>query len=229
MDTVIFAGDPHGDHKPIVRACLDHPPGLLILVGDLDLEEPLRRAYARPLSEGWRLRYVHGNHDVDQPRYHDNLLEDAPGWNISGGFVAAGGLVIGGLGGVFKAAVWYPREEDGPEPVWRTRADYLKQLRPPERWKKGLPLRQRDTIFPEDVEKVGKLRLDVLVTHEAPLPHRYGFAALNQLAARTGARLLVHGHHHQSEDYTADLPGGRTLHVRSLAKSEPWVLESLVG
>ena len=79
-------------------------------------------------------------------------------------------------------------------------------------------------IFPGDVEAAGKLRLDVLVCHEAPLPHRYGFAALNGLAGRTGARLLVHGHHHRTEAYTAALPGGRTLHVQSVGKAEPWAL-----
>jgi predicted phosphodiesterase len=223
--SIIIAGDPHGDHKPILRACADHPPGLLVLLGDLDLEEPLRRVFARPLNEGWRVRYIVGNHDVDQPRYYDNLMGDAQDWNLSGSFVEADGLVIGGLGGVFKGSNWYPRAEEEAEATWRTRAEYLRQLRPPERWKKGMPLRQRDTIFPEDLEKAGKLRLDVLVTHEAPLPHRYGFVALNGLAGRTGARLLVHGHHHRTEAYTASLPGGRTLHVQSLAKAEPWVLE----
>jgi hypothetical protein len=105
------------------------------------------------------------------------------------------------------------------------RAEFLRQVRPCDRWRKGLPLGQRDTIFPEDVEKVGTFRLDVLVSHEAPQPHNYGFAVLNQLAMSTGAQLLVHGHHHKAEDYTATLPDGRVLHVRSLGKSEPWILQ----
>ena len=137
--SVVIAGDPHGDHKPILRACADLPPGLLVLLGDLDLEEPLRRVYARPLSEGWRVRYILGNHDVDQPRYHDNLVEDAPHWNLSGRFVEASGLLIGGLGGVFKGSVWYPRDGEEAQATWHTRAEYLRQLRPPERWKRGLP------------------------------------------------------------------------------------------
>jgi predicted phosphodiesterase len=225
MHTVIFAGDPHGDHKPIIRACLDHAPGTLVVLGDFDLEEPLRKTYGRVLEAGWRLRYIHGNHETDRPQYHDNLLEDAPGWSISGGFVDAGGHVIGGLGGVFKDRVWYPRDEATAEPKFRSRAEFMRQMRLPERWKKGLPLGQRDTVFPEDVDGIAAFRLDILVTHEAPQPHKYGFAVLNQLADRTGARLLVHGHHHRSDDYEAVLPSGRTLRVRSLAKAEPWVLE----
>lgn len=72
---IIVAGDPHGDHKSILRGCADHRP---VLLGDLGLEEPLRHVYARPIAGGWRARYVHGNHDVEQPRYHDNLMGDAP-------------------------------------------------------------------------------------------------------------------------------------------------------
>ena len=126
---------------------------------------------------------------------------------------------------MFKDNIWYPRETHGEKARFGTRAEFLRSTRPQERWKKGLPLKQRDTIFPEDVERLGKLRAEVVVTHEAPLPHRYGFAALNHLADRMGTRLLVHGHHHTSKEYTTTLPSGRMLHVRSLAKAEPWVLE----
>jgi predicted phosphodiesterase len=221
---IIVAGDPHGDHKPIIRACLESEPGTLILLGDLDLVAPLKVTYAAVLKAHWRLRYIHGNHDADSELFHDSLLEDAPGWNIHGGFVEAGGLLIGGLGGIFKGSVWYPREGD-EEGRWATRADFMRQCRHQDRWRKGLPFRQRDTIFPEDIERLGKLRLDVLVTHEAPLPHKHGFAALNALARTCGARLLVHGHHHRSYEAETILPSGRTLHIRGLAKAEPWVLE----
>ena len=62
------------------------------------------------------------------------------------------------------------------------------------------------------------MRLDVLVTHEAPIcGHEHGFFALDELARRTGARLLVHGHHHRSYCRTV---GGLT--VRGLAKAEVW-------
>jgi hypothetical protein len=61
----------------------------------------------------------------------------------------------------------------------------------------------------------------VLVTHEAPSCHRHGFAAIDRLAEVAAARLIVHGHHHES--YAAKLPGG--IDVRGLGFAEPWVLE----
>jgi hypothetical protein len=51
-------------------------------------------------------------------------------------------------------------------------------------------------IWPEDVEALSALRADVLVTHEAPSSHPQGVAALDALARRMGARLVIHGHHH---------------------------------
>ena len=97
---IIIAGDPHVNHKPSIRARLDNKPGTLILLGDVGLERPLREAYAEVPKVHWKLRYIHGNQDVDSHALHDNFLEDAPGWCIHAGFVEADGLLIGGLGGV---------------------------------------------------------------------------------------------------------------------------------
>ena len=64
-------------------------------------------------------------------------------------------------------------------------------------------------------------RFDVLVSHEAPSCHRHGFAAIDRLAEVAAARLIVHGHHHES--YAAKLANG--IDVRGLAVAEAWVLE----
>jgi hypothetical protein len=64
-------------------------------------------------------------------------------------------------------------------------------------------------------------RFDVLISHEAPSSHRHGFAAIDRLADAGGARLIVHGHHHES--YVAKLANG--IGVRGLAVAETWVLE----
>jgi len=56
------------------------------------------------------------------------------------------------------------------------------------------------------------------VTHEAPSCHRHGYAVIDDLAAAGGAKLIVHGHHHDS--YTATLPNG--IPVRGLGLAEPW-------
>jgi hypothetical protein len=82
-----------------------------------------------------------------------------------------------------------------------------------------LPLFHRDTIFPEDFDRLAAIGCDILVTHEAPSSHPHGFAAIDALAAACGARLIVHGHHHQS--YAAELGNG--IKVRGLGLAEPWL------
>ena len=54
--TLLFAGDPHRNFSPILRACLAHPvacpPGHLILLGDQDCPRPLTAILAvSPMPE----------------------------------------------------------------------------------------------------------------------------------------------------------------------------------
>ena len=119
---------------------------------------------------------------------------------------------------MFRGKVWAPKE--GSEaPHFRAPDDLLRQTPPSSRWRGGLPLRHRATIFASVVERLAEQCADVLVTHEAPLPYPNGFGGLNRLAAAMGARLLVHGHHHRS--YTAEADG---LRVRGLAIEECYTL-----
>lgn len=48
----------------------------------------------------------------------------------------------------------------------------------------------------------------MLVCHEAPSCHKYGYAAIDELTAAMGARRIVHGHHH--ERYIASGNNGHT-------------------
>ena len=50
-----------------------------------------------------------------------------------------------------------------------------------------------------------------------------GFGVIDDLASACGARLIVHGHHHQS--YDAVLPNG--VRVRGLAIAETWVCDAV--
>jgi hypothetical protein len=59
-------------------------------------------------------------------------------------------------------------------------------------------------IWPEDCDYLATQRADILVTHEAPSSHPAGSAALDALARKMGARLIVHGHHHVNYLATAD-------------------------
>jgi calcineurin-like phosphoesterase family protein len=217
---MLFAGDPHGNFTPILRACAALPAGTLILVGDCGCPAPLHQVLAPAIARGWDVRWILGNHDTETEAAYDFLTgaDGDLGLRVS----VIGTLRIAGLPGVFKPRVWLPG--DG-EPSFRTRTTFQAALRPHEPWRGGLPLFHRDTIFPEDFERLAAERCDVLVTHEAPSCHQHGFAVIDSLAVACGARLIVHGHHHRS--YQAVLPNGIT--VRGLGLAEPWLLECMPG
>lgn len=217
---ILFAGDPHGNFTPILRACAALPGDTLILLGDCDCPAPLARVLAPAIARGWDVRWILGNHDTETEAAYDFLTgaDGDLGLRVS----TIGGLRIAGLPGVFKPRVWLPG--DG-EPAFRTRAAFQAALRPHEPWRNGLPLFHRDTIFPEDFDRLAGLRCDILVTHEAPSSHPHGFAVIDSLAETCGAWLIVHGHHHLS--YQAVLPN--RIAVRGLGVAEPWLLECMSG
>jgi hypothetical protein len=177
------------------------------------------------VAAGWAVHWILGNHDTDSEAAFDHLT-GAPN-DLGLRVTTLGGLRIAGLPGVFKPRVWSPRPEHPgaaiDPPQVHGRSAFLASLPPHRHWRGGLPLWHRDTIFPEDFDRLHAERFDVLVAHEAPSTHPHGFAALDRLAAAAGARLIVHGHHHQS--YSATLPGG--IAVRGLGLAETWLLSGL--
>ena len=85
-----------------------------------------------------------------------------------------------------------------------------------DRWHGGLPLSARETIFPENARMLERLCVDVLVTYEAPSCHRHDLVGIDLAAIACRARLVVHGHHHESVEGVL-LNGAR---VCGLAKAE---------
>lgn len=230
MSGVILYGDPHGDWRPLLRACADEHPDGVVILGDCDLLLPLRQQLRELFDAGVPVHWIPGNHDADSVEQYDRLWGDHPAGNLHASWRQVGGLIVAGLGGVFKGRIWYPRFE-AAEPAYLSSRDYVRQLpraghgnRPgqvSERWRNGLPLAARDAVFPADVQALGKLRADVLVTHEAPSCHRLGFVGIDQAAANCRARLVVHGHHHES--CQGILPTGTP--VRGLARAEVFRLQ----
>ena len=213
---LLFGGDPHRNFGPILRACGTSPPGTLVLLGDCECDAPLPELLSPAIAAGWLVYWILGNRDTDTAIAFDNLARAHPEGNIGCRVVEVAGQRIAGLPGVFKPRVWHPLERESPQ--FRTRDEFLAALPPSEQWRGGLPLWHRDTIFPEDFDSLRKERFDILVTHEAPSSHRYGFTDIDALAEDCGAQLIVHGHHHQS--YEARLPNG--IRVRGLGLAEPW-------
>jgi Predicted phosphoesterase len=205
---VLFFGDPHGDFRPVRRAAAGLAPGRsppCIFLGDFDLDVPFEKAVQPLLDAGCEIYHIHGNHEADRVEWFDNLFSSTlASGSLHARVTDIGGLRVAGLGGVFKGKVWHPKDGGG-EPRFRSREDFMR-ANGRNAWRGGLPLGLRATIFPEDYEHLADLQADILVTHEAPSCHRYGFVEIDLLAEAMGARLVVHGHHH--EPYTSEIGGG---------------------
>lgn len=215
---IIFYGDPHREFRFLLQACEQHRPEAVVLLGDMMLGAPLRETLAPVFDAGIAVHYVGGNWDWYSEEWHDRLFLSHPTGDLHATCRTIGSLRVGGLGGVFLDDVWMPHF-GGEEPRYRSREEMLRAVPPRGRWRGGLPLNRRVAIVPEDVEALARHRLDVLVCHEAPTPHPLGFAAIDDLARRTGAKLVVHGHHHRA--YSAVLRDG--TRVRGLGMAEPWL------
>lgn len=194
---ILFAGDTHGRFRhlePIIRKL---KPDALVLLGDIQAQRPLHEELATvmKLTEIW---WIHGNHDSDSEADYDNLFgSELMDRNLHGRVVEVAGVHIAGLGGIFRSRVWMPPDEIHFESA----ADFASKCGKGNLWRKGLPLRHRSTIFPEDYFRLAEEKADVLVTHEAPNCHPNGFHALNELARSMGVKAAFHGHHHDCLDY----------------------------
>ena len=193
MSLVIY-GDPHGDWRPLLEAVALDRPAAIVILGDCDLGRPLHVELAPVFAAGVEVAYLYGNHDKDSSGFWDNLVGDHPGGLLHARVCRLGPYDIAGIAGVFKQRIWLPPAA----PRFDSRASYLQKLAHYERWRGGLPLRQRDAIFPEDFQALAGRRAEILVSHEAPSTHPHGFAALDDLARGLRVRLVVHGHHHAS-------------------------------
>ena len=193
MSLVIY-GDPHGDWRPLLEAVALDRPAAIVILGDCDLGRPLRVELAPVFAAGVEVAYLYGNHEKDLPGFWDNLVGDHPGGLLHARVQRLGPYEVAGVAGVFKQRIWLPPAA----PLFDGRAAYLRRLTHQERWRLGLPLRQRDAIFPEDLRALVGRRANILVAHEAPSTHPHGFAALDDLASALRVRLVVHGHHHAS-------------------------------
>lgn len=199
---IFFAGDCHGCFEHVVEACDAYRPEALILLGDLEAPAPLDQVLA-PILKVTDLWWIPGNHDTDSIASYDHLFGSAlADRNLHSRVVEIEGVRIAGLGGVFREKVWAPPAE----PLYKSGQDFVRRCGRGNRWREGLPLRHRSTIFPDEYQRLARQRADVLITHEAPGTHRNGFPALGELAHRLGVRTMLHGHHHES--YEAQLDGG---------------------
>lgn len=189
---VLFAGDPHGDFRPLLRAVHEQAPEAVVMLGDYDLEHPLEY-YLRDIPKQTEIWWIAGNHEFESPDKHHFLFNSAFADNSLHLTVKeVAGLKIAGLGGIFLGRVWYPPRP----PKWRSKKHYLNR-QPVHIRNAGLSLKYQSAIWHDEVERFKELDADILVTHEAPCSHRHGFIAIDELAEALGVDKVFHGHLHE--------------------------------
>ncbi|EWS65860.1 Calcineurin-like phosphoesterase superfamily domain protein [Hydrogenophaga sp. T4] len=202
-----FGGDVHGEFQHIeatLKAACDanSSPTWLVFLGDLDIDQLPLRVVLEPmltLSPELRVAFIHGNHDADSYLHWECLHDSGEAVALHGRVVALDGIRVAGLGGNFLGRVWAPPSQ----PTFTSKAAAMH--RGPYGWRDGQRPNPKlhGAIYPEDVAALGQQRADILVTHEAPSCHPYGWDALDQLARDMGVLRTFHGHTHddQSEAY----------------------------
>lgn len=217
MSTIFFCGDVHGKFGHVLKAVEKTPmvdrPAAAIFLGDLEPQEPLSRIFKHFIDAGIEPWFVHGNHDSSHPDTWRNTL-DCWERNLHGRVETIAGIRIAGLGGTFRNEIWYPDcpERSDPSPKHQTYDDYIEWLtgKQPTRLRNDVRLSNRArqysaAIFPDVVEALSRQQADVLVTHEGPSCHPFGFETIDRLAQAMGVKKLFHGHHHQDISYGNEL------------------------
>lgn len=195
---IFFCGDVHGHFQHVIDAVREHAPAAIVLLGDIQAQKPLERELEWILDET-EIWFIHGNHDTDSEADYDNLFgSKLADRNLDGRVVEIAGMRIAGLGGIFRGQVWRPPED----PHYRSAADFERRQGAGNKWRDGLTLKHRSSIFPDVYNKLAALRADVLVTHEAPAVHLHGFDSVDELARQMQVSTTFHGHHHDSLDYS---------------------------
>jgi len=203
LDTpILFCGDPHGQFRHIIEAAKATQASAVILLGDKEPARPMHIELEPILDRVW---WIPGNHDSDSDQLWRNVFgSELVDRNVHGRVVdLPDGTRLAGLGGVFRASVWYPCPSAIPwgASAFRSRQKHAQSTPAKERWLgTGPPRKHWGSIYPDELDTLADLRADVLVTHEAPGYHPNGFDILDTLAQAMGAKLTVHGHHHDALD-----------------------------
>jgi predicted phosphodiesterase len=216
---ILMLGDVHGDIDHLPYLIDEIKPAAVIFLGDIEAPLPFQHFVAEisALTEVW---WIPGNHDTDTTENYVHLYEsELADRNLHGRVVNIAGVRVAGLGGVFRRQVWYPPEapsflsfEDMVGEKFRhkkalTAAELarLKYQKPSplvaEVVREGQLRKHRSTIFYSDWYGLHGQQADILVTHEAPSCHPYGFAEIDLLGKHLGVQRAFHGHQHDNLDY----------------------------
>jgi len=205
-EVIWFLGDVHGRFDHVIRLVKLHRPEAVVFLGDLECGLPLD-TILRPILGLTEIWYIHGNHDTDQWSYWHNLHGSGfADRSLHGRVVEVAGHRIAGLGGTFEQRVWLPGSLDTGIQNYE---DFLERLAlRPQRADIVATKKQNalSAIFPDDYFSLAMEGADILVCHEAPSCHPHGYSEIDALAQAMGAKMVVHGHHHDCLDYRSHWP-----------------------
>ena len=206
---IFVCGDNHGHFDHIIAACQEHRPSAVISVGDITetlafgVNKPVYTELAPVFGLGIQFYWIPGNHDTDSEGQYDSLYPACPNTNLDGRVITLrdpdlGEVRVGGLGGIFRGQIWRP-----PEPAnYSSADDFLRRMGKGNKWRGGLALKHRSTIFPDTYKRLSEIKADLLISHEAPSYHPMGFEEIDLLASAMHVRHSYHGHHHDALDYS---------------------------
>ena len=212
----LFCGDAHGQFGHILNAARMFPDSAIVLLGDMELTRPMDAEFA---EIGTRLWFIPGNHDADSPALWERIVDSKLARRNVHGRVARlpDGTRLAGLGGIFRSSVWYPHPSPqvNVDARYKCQREHARFTPPSSRWRDGPHIKNHAAIYPNDVAHLSALRADVLVTHEAPGYHPFGFERLSAPARALGVRFAVHGHQHDCIDSSTswESQGFRTFGV----------------
>lgn len=207
---IFICGDSHGVYSGIIEAAKKYRPSAIISVGDITetlpygVNTPVYIELAPVLDLAISFLWIGGNHDTDSEAQYDSLYSACPNANLDGKVMTLrdpdlGEVRVGGLGGIFRGQIWRPPAP----PNYASAAEFMRKMGKGNKWRGGLPLKHRSTIFPDIYKKLSEMRADILITHEAPSYHPMGFEEIELLAIAMRVKQSYHGHHHDKLDYSA--------------------------
>lgn len=199
-----FLGDVHGQFDHVLRMVKTHRPAAVIFLGDLECGLPLD-IILRPILDLTEIWFIHGNHDSDRSSFWHNLHGNSLSkHSLHGKVVEVAGYRVAGLGGTFEAIAWLPGTTDNGVQNYQDFLVSLERRPQHEDIIKTKRLHALSAIFPDDYFSLAMESADILVCHEAPSCHRYGYKEIDELALAMGVKMVVHGHHHDNMDYRSE-------------------------
>lgn len=215
---ILLFGDVHGNLCHILKTVQDKKPAAIILLGDIESPQPLEKSLAAVMKLT-EIYWIIGNHDTDSQLSYDNLMNSKlADRNLHGKVTEIDGVKVAGLGGIFREQSWYPKFSADEAPKFDNYSDYMAAEIEAEHWKDfnrdkktagaqspeliSKALTHQSTIFYEDWLNLSDQKAEILVTHDAPSCHPYGFVAIDALAQSMGVKRSFHGHMHDRLDYS---------------------------